>query len=185
MTRPFFSRDRISDLAIFARHSDDAISRIAARLRKGFAVDIQDAAGRFTLDSATEFLFGTCVNSLDAGLVYPEGHSFEGMPHSSVESVAEKFARAFSAAQWEVSLRGFLEDLWPLEEMWEDRTKKHMDVVDAYIEPILREALERKAKLGEGFGENSVFSEKEKGDEHDIGEDETLLDHLVKYTDGG
>ena len=80
MTRPFFHRERISDFDIFARHSEELLRKLGDRFRAGYAIDFQvsrafpvgrykepdppfsqDAIGRFTLDSATEFLFGTCV----------------------------------------------------------------------------------------------------------------------------
>jgi len=77
MTRPFFSKDRISHFEIFDRHAADAIKQVKERMREGYAVDIQvgiravlchpfltvfqDVVSRFTLDSATEFLFGMFV----------------------------------------------------------------------------------------------------------------------------
>ena len=41
MTRPFFSRDRISHFDNFDRHADDALGQLKARLREGHAVDFQ------------------------------------------------------------------------------------------------------------------------------------------------
>lgn len=41
MTRPFFSRDRISDFEIFEKHADDTIGQLKARLRQGYPVDFQ------------------------------------------------------------------------------------------------------------------------------------------------
>lgn len=41
MTRPFFSKDRISHFDIFDRHSEDAISQMKTRLKQGYAVDFQ------------------------------------------------------------------------------------------------------------------------------------------------
>ncbi|QRV93094.1 cytochrome P450 family protein [Ceratobasidium sp. AG-Ba] len=106
MTRPFFTRDRVSDFELFARHSDNAISKLLARLSEPSnpAVDFQDLVARFTLDTGTEFLFGT---------------------------------------------------------------GEEMKVIDAYVEPILKEKLEEK-RLG-------VKKEDQGAD--------TLLDHLVQYTD--
>jgi hypothetical protein len=56
MTRPFFSRERVSDFEIFARHTDEALNKLRDRLREGEAVDAQDVVSKFTLDSATEFV---------------------------------------------------------------------------------------------------------------------------------
>jgi len=41
MTRPFFSRDRISDFDTFERHADFAIKKMKERLRAGYAIDFQ------------------------------------------------------------------------------------------------------------------------------------------------
>jgi hypothetical protein len=41
MTRPFFSKDRISHFDIFERHADDAIAQLKARLHEGYPVDVQ------------------------------------------------------------------------------------------------------------------------------------------------
>jgi len=41
MTRPFFSRERISHFDIFERHADDAIRQLKARLKEGHPVDAQ------------------------------------------------------------------------------------------------------------------------------------------------
>ena len=86
MTRPFFSKERISHFEIFDRHAADAIKQVKERMRQGYAVDVQvrinttspphlfltafqDVVSRFTLDSATEFLFGMFV--LVSSLVSP------------------------------------------------------------------------------------------------------------------
>lgn len=41
MTRPFFSRDRISDFDNFSHHADAVISQMKVRFREGHAVDFQ------------------------------------------------------------------------------------------------------------------------------------------------
>ena len=41
MTRPFFTKDRISHFENFDRHADEAIRQLKARLNEGYAVDIQ------------------------------------------------------------------------------------------------------------------------------------------------
>ncbi|QRW07236.1 cytochrome P450 family protein [Ceratobasidium sp. AG-Ba] len=104
MARPFFTRDRVSGFELFARHSDNAISKLLVQLSEPSnpAVGFQDLVARFTLDTGTEFLF----------------------------------------------------------------VQGEMKVIEAYVEPILKEKLEEK-RLG---------VEKE-----DQGAD-TLLDHLVQYT---
>lgn len=41
MTRPFFSKERISHFEIFGRHADEAIELMKTRLRSGHAIDFQ------------------------------------------------------------------------------------------------------------------------------------------------
>lgn len=41
MTRPFFSRDRISEFDNFDRHADATIKALKTRIRAGYAVDFQ------------------------------------------------------------------------------------------------------------------------------------------------
>ena len=41
MTRPFFTRDRISDFEIFEKHANDALGQLKARLNQGDPVDFQ------------------------------------------------------------------------------------------------------------------------------------------------
>nr|AAL67906.1 cytochrome P450 monooxygenase pc-2 [Phanerodontia chrysosporium] len=92
MTRPFFTRERISHFDLFDRHADATMAKMKARLAEGFAVDFQDLISRFTLDSATEFLFGQCTTGA---------------------SRTEDFARAFAEAQDAVSFRLRMGWLWP------------------------------------------------------------------------
>lgn len=69
MTRPYFATEKISDFHTFAKHADHLITvldRLAASptpslANKHGAVDVQELFGRFTLDSATEFLMGGSI----------------------------------------------------------------------------------------------------------------------------
>ncbi|KAI0353453.1 cytochrome P450 monooxygenase pc-3 [Trametes cingulata] len=170
MSRPFFSRERISHFELFDRHAGTYLT-IKERMRSNIAFDFQDLISRFTLDSATEFLFGTCVHSLNSPLPYPRGQS----PYTSSDekSPAERFAVAFGKAQLIVAERPRLGWVWPLKEIFKTSTDEHMAVVDAFIEPILKEALRKKE---ERLRNQKSIDEKESQD------DETLLDHLVKQT---
>lgn len=133
---------------------------------------------RFTLDSATEFLFGKDVCSLSAGLVYPPDSplatniAFQNHP-------ANQFAHAFLEAQSATSYRGRFGRPWRLFEFWSDRVKKHMHVCHEFIDPILKEALSKKKASKEA----GLIPEKS-AKEREVLEGETLLDHLVNYTEG-
>ena len=59
-------------------------------------------------------------------------------------------------------------------EIFKDKSSEPMKVVNAYIEPIVKEALEKKR--------NSP--PKEKGEISEDVDEGTLLDHLVKVTSG-
>ncbi|KAI4524726.1 cytochrome P450 [Schizophyllum commune Loenen D] len=171
MTRPFFTRDRIGDFDNFDRHASDAIAQLRARLREGLPVDFQDLVGRFTMDSATEFLFGHDVRSLADGLPRPASSSLATDPSAATPESELNFVTAFNDAQLACAGRMRFAEHWPLFEMGKDRVEGPMRVVRAHIEPILAEALLRK-------GEREATGEKKAAP----GE-QTLLEHLVDYTE--
>ena len=176
MTRPFFSRDRISHFHIFERHADRVLDSIAQRLREGHAVDIQDAFLRFTIDSASEFLFGSCVHSIDDGLPYPQ-HVRSQDSRKIGTSDKEDFARAVTQVEDTIIQRLQLGFLWPIPETFSSKTARPMKVIDAYLEPILSAAIERRNK-------HRKLNPSAKENPDEIEEDETLVDHLLKVTDG-
>ncbi|TFK35037.1 cytochrome P450 monooxygenase pc-3 [Crucibulum laeve] len=145
MTRPFFSKDRISHFDIFDRHAADALGQLRARLREGHPVDIQDLASRFTMDSATEFLFSQDVRSLDAGLPYPYYSPLAELSEAR-DHPANKFSRAFDDA--------------------------------SFINPILAAAVKRKRENSKSSESTLKFTS-----DREVKEGETLLDHLINYTD--
>ncbi|KAF8585530.1 cytochrome P450 monooxygenase pc-3 [Ramaria rubella] len=171
MTRPFFARDRVTDFETFNNHAEVVVSRMKERFAQGEAIDFQDIMSRFTLDSATEFLFGSCVHSLTARLPY--AHNSTRKETISTSHSSDKFAAAFSQAQHQIALRARLTSAWPLAEFWSDRTKNSMKVIHEYINPILDDALAKRNPTVEGkdFPGNTV---------HD--RSETLLDHLAEET---
>ncbi|KAF5341462.1 hypothetical protein D9758_013949 [Tetrapyrgos nigripes] len=171
MTRPFFSKVRISDFDLFERHAEDTLSLISERLASGTPVDFQDAVGRFTLDSATEFLFGKSVNSLSAGLLYPESHPLakDASAHF-LDHPSTKFATAFSKGQEVIAERSIYGRYWKLVEFWEDNALKHRKSVEEFIRPILDNALDNR--------KNDVA----RGDVKEVGE-ETFLEHLIELTE--
>ncbi|KAJ7056011.1 cytochrome P450 [Mycena amicta] len=184
MTRPFFHRERISDFELFDHHAENAINRIKARLRDGFPVDFQDVVSRFTMDAATSFLFGHDVHSLDAGLPFPGPHypsSNIPAPHETTSEeetnpASDAFSIAFQAAQTIIGRRNRFGAAWPLskDEFWVDRIKRPMGVVRRYLDPILKDGVRRAVGVGGGIGGRK--------DDYEVSEGESLLDHLVKYT---
>src|SRR6267154_1498967 len=176
MTRPFFSKDRVGHFDIFDKHAEDAISQLKVRLRQGYPVDFQDLVSRFTMDSATEFLLGKDVCSLSAGLTYPPSSPLSKDP-AILHHPANRFAHAFHEAQVVTMPRGNFGALWRMAEFWEDRVEKSMKVCYEFIDPVLKEALEKKkAMRSNGSLTSSQDKEAQEGD--------TLLDHLVNYSEG-
>ncbi|RXW22105.1 hypothetical protein EST38_g3734 [Candolleomyces aberdarensis] len=174
LTRPVFARDRIADFDIFDRHADQVLAVLKQRLREGHAVDFQDLMGRFTIDTATEFLFGTCVHTLSAGLPYPPNATY--LPNglkSSQKNAADEFADAFLKAQEIIANRERLSWIWPLFEINKDKTADSMKIVNAYIEPVIKEAVERKR--------NSPPQDKNV-DDKEAEKEGCLLDHLLDVT---
>jgi cytochrome P450 len=168
MTRPFFTQDRISHFDIFDRHADHAIALAKERFRAGLAIDFQDLISRFTLDSASEFLFGHCIDSLSAGLPYPH-NAPESTNAVQGDNAAAAFAYAFSQAQQGINRRLAIGQTWPLNEILADSTAQHMKVVNAFLDPILKDALEKRSMTGEF-------------DKNEFADDQTLVDHLINLT---
>ncbi|KAF7291833.1 Glycosyltransferase family 39 protein [Mycena chlorophos] len=167
MTRPFFTRERITDFDTFDKYATEVLNLAAARLREGYPVDIQDIAARFTLDSATAFLFGDSVNSTAAGLAYPASAAHlttaEFLNHSSNE-----FITAFLEGQRQHVDRSRWGSKWQLGEFWKDLIIPHRQVMNRFIDPIIDRALADKAQ----------GHSKEQDPEA-----ESLLDHLIKSTE--
>ncbi|KAJ6481097.1 cytochrome P450 monooxygenase pc-1 [Mycena sanguinolenta] len=170
MTRPFFTRDRITDFDILDRHAEDVVSLLKERSKAGYAVDFQDLIGRFTMDSSSEFLFNNCVDSLKTNLPYP--HNVVSPPAQSnarEANAASKFADAFNLAMLRISEREVVGPIWPLLEIFGDKTAGPMRDMSEYLDPIIHTAMEKKR----------VSGQKEKGGDS---EELSLLDGLLDTT---
>ncbi len=85
MLRPNFIKEQVADLQAFESHIQDLFKLIP---RDGSTVDLQPLFFRFTLDSATEFLFGHSVLSLQ-----------------ETKESDQRFGDAFNYSLGELSLR--------------------------------------------------------------------------------
>ncbi|RXW17453.1 hypothetical protein EST38_g8392 [Candolleomyces aberdarensis] len=178
MARPFFSRDRVTDLELFDRHIQSAISLMRQRMSAGYAIDFQDLMQRITVDSASEFLFGTSVDSLRItveNLPQPYDHPDY---HSSIEAFSfhpsNRISEAFLRAQMVAAQRDKAGWVWPLLEIFGDRAKKEMKLVNEFIDPIVETAVKRNVeKVKSNVGEQV---------KKDIQDDESFLDHLASQT---
>jgi len=134
---------------------------------------IQDLVARFTLDSATEFLFGIDVGSIQAGLPYPP-KSHVNNPTVLTNHPSTLFVEAFQEGQFLTSSRGNYGIDWPLKEFWKDKIKPLRRQMDVFLEPILAKAL----------ADKNVREDKTARGQEKLMEAETLLDHLVNQTQG-
>ncbi|KAF8985719.1 cytochrome P450 [Cyathus striatus] len=155
ISRPFFTHARISNFTLFEQSATDVIRLINERMETGMAVDFQDLMQRYTLETGTAFLFGSTIHTLSAPS-HPE----------------QSFATAFHNAQEVIATRERRGWLWPIFEVFEDKAKAHMRVVNAYLDMVLERAVERK---------NVKDAERERlGGK--VEEEETMLDHLLTVT---
>ena len=92
---------------------------------------------------------------------------------------ANVFVRAFLNAQVQTNRRS-RDAFWRLSEFWTDNVKQQMNVCLKFINPILEEALAKKKLLKE----NGLLPEEKPGQEREVMDGETLLDHLVNCTEG-
>ncbi|KAJ6618635.1 cytochrome P450 [Mycena sp. CBHHK59/15] len=165
---------------LFDRYAENAINQFKARLQEGYPADFQDMVSRFTMDAATSFLFNQDAHSLSAGLPYPFYATEKSTQSAAAAHPANVFSIAFSEAQSITAMRNRFGDHWPLIEFWKDKLVQHMDVVRKFLDPILTEAVAKKR------GSRAGSNDSEKKDdlaEREVQEGETLLDHLVNYTE--
>ncbi|CAE6505782.1 unnamed protein product [Rhizoctonia solani] len=146
MARPFFERERVVDQSHFIRHTVRLKSLLGV-LADGdnSSFDIQDLFSRYTMDFTTDFLFG-----LNSRTMVP--------PHLITKESGELMS-AFDALRKAASTRIRIGSNWPLFELFLDRMKGPRQTVDAYIMPIVKEAMERKqvATQGEDDGTNTFL----------------------------
>ena len=190
MTRPFFTRERISDFDIYDKNCANTLKLAKTRLAEGYPVDfqvhfffahstpskrfVQDLVARFTLDSATEFLFGHDVESLSANIPYPPSAAHLNKP-SFYNHPSNIFVKAFSEGQSLAIRRLSFGMDWPLLEFWSDKVVPLRKVMDNFTEPLMMEALARR---------NFELSTGKGVDAKDNDENDNLLAHLVRHTQG-
>lgn len=126
---------------------------------------------RFTLDSATEFLFGKDVGSLGANLPYPAGSPLAQDP-AILNHPSNVFVRAFMQGQMATAYRSRLGMNWPLKEFWSDKVLPHRRLVDEFVNPILENRKRERLAMTANIEKSGDW------------EAETLLDHLIdsEYT---
>jgi len=130
-TRPFFANDRTSDLGLFDRYINKALNHIS-NFEPDQPIDFEDLVARFTIDTASEFLFGDNLDTL----------SFRA---DGFDNFMDAFVKIQHVAL-ERSIRG---GLWPLFEILGDKSKKYGDIIKEWVTPLVERALEHKRKMSE------------------------------------
>ncbi|KAJ7199606.1 cytochrome P450 monooxygenase CYP63 [Mycena pura] len=167
--RPFFARERISDFDIFERYSRRTLNLMASLSAAGQPCEAQDLFARLTLDAASEFLFGTDLQTLGAALPVP-GRTEMGPKGSATDDSWGAFAKAFEMAQQVITDRGRIGYLWPLFELFQDKNANNVAVIQQWLDPLVRQATEDKRRAQQAGIQNSVA-------------EKTFLQHLADSTD--
>ncbi|KIJ41473.1 hypothetical protein M422DRAFT_60420 [Sphaerobolus stellatus SS14] len=148
IARPFFSKDHISDVDIFERTSIITLDLFAVRSNKGRPIDIQDLVSRFTLDSASEFLFGRRLDTLSRPLTEP-GKVKLGLKGSILIDRSDEFdvfTEAFGRVAVLMTQRGAQGPTWPLLELFKDLTEEPIQVIMNWLDPLVKVTLKKKMK---------------------------------------
>lgn len=169
LARPFFARDRISDFDLFDKYSNKTLSMLSDFATTNQPCDVQDLYARFTIDAASEFLFGKNLDTL-SGKLPKAGAACYGRG-SSTNDAWGTFARAFEAVQQIITARAQTGIIWPVFELLDDKTTPHVDIIRQWVDPLVRQTLEHKA------------ASKQAGIDGNL-EDKTFLQHLADSTDG-
>ncbi|OCH88847.1 cytochrome P450 monooxygenase CYP63 [Obba rivulosa] len=169
MIRPFFHKERLSDLQIVAEHAAEALSILGAAAAAQRAIDIQDLFQRFTLDAGAAFLCGVRARALAAPRPVPFAARL-GAKGAATDDAFGTFAHAFEDVQVRIAMRSRRQALWPLYEMWADATRPDVEVITGWVKPVVERALREKRER------------RARGAPRDA-EERTLLDSLVERTD--
>ena len=130
-TRPFFAHNKTSDLGLFDKYINRTLNHIS-NLEPNQPIDFQDLAARFTIDAASEFLFG---HNLDTLSYHADGF--------------DAFMDAFVQIQRIALDRSLQAGLWPLFEPFGDKSKKYSDILKKWVTPLVERALEHKRRMSE------------------------------------
>ena len=116
LIRPQFVRHRVADLEIFEKHVAKMLGKIGGQ---GEEVDVSALFYRLTLDSATDFLLGRSVDSLDQ----PEAPFASGF--NEVQRI-----------QYLISKSGPFNKFIPRKTFWAG-----LEVINSFVEPFIDQAL--------------------------------------------
>ena len=153
LARPFFAQVRTSDFENFEKHIQSVLS-ILANHGADEPIDIQDVIGRFTIDTASEFLFGHTLDTLSYAGNY------------------DAFLQAFTAIQELMLKRNTMAGFWVAREFFKDESAAYAKTIRSWVDPIIKQALELKNNM------------RVKGIQPLDVKDATFLEYLTESTDG-
>lgn len=125
MVRLGFSRDRVAHLETFEEFMRDLLKLIPT---DGSTVDLQDLFFCYTMDSATDFLFGHST------------HTLRRYGHNAGDRTGRDFGSAFNYAQDAIATRG---RMGPLKIFYRDRkahdaNRRCHELVEEFVDKALR-----------------------------------------------
>jgi cytochrome P450 len=141
LMRPIFARENLSDLEMEERHVTTLIEILPAA---GEEVDLLPLFFRFTLDSATEFLFGKPANSqmgCSEGAVDFGKHFDVGMKSMAIRARFTPYSAWVSRKEWTYSI------------------KMCQQFVDSIVQDVLRSLREGKGAGQERSSKKYIFLE--------------------------
>lgn len=101
---------------------------------------------RFTLDAASEFLFGQNMDTL-SGMLPVAGHTIMSAKGSATTDEFGSFVQAFETTQTIVSERARRGYFWPVAELLHDKVEAHMDIINGWLNPIIERVLVHKMRM--------------------------------------
>lgn len=129
--------------------------------------DVQDLFARFTIDAASDFLFGQNLDTLSKRLPTPSSGS-QNDRGSATDDSWGTFTQAFEAAQRIITMRARTGSIWPVFELFEDKTAPHVEIIKQWLDPLVKQTLGQKAAA----------------QKTDTIEEKTFLQHLADSTEG-
>lgn len=96
------------------------------------SLDIQDLAARFTVDVASEFLFGENLNTL-----------------SYKDDGFRSFTDAFMNIQMTIRRRVTLGDHWPILEFFNDKAEGDKRIITSWVDPLVVRAVQIQKEMKE------------------------------------
>lgn len=141
LLRPSFTKEQVADLALIEVHVTHLLDLLP---RDGATVDLQPLFLRFTLDSATHFLFGRSTNTL-----------------ADAKERDLEFARALKYSLDHMALllaAGRLRKLWKADAQFARSTEICRRYVDTFVDEVMRYKDSEKGSLDEpGESRRSSF----------------------------